>query len=103
MKFPASFFTVISAHINFFGEDVTYFPFAGGSFTIKASVQAPAEEPLIGDGEQEGFFVFVPREAISAPEKFDRLLIRGRERTVEDVSETKVINETVCWILRVVG
>ena len=104
MTVPSTFFSTIAATINLYGEELTYFPFDGGSsIVIKGSVQAPLEETLLGDQEQEGFFVFIAQDSLAQPQKFDRLLIRGRERTVEDFAETRISGVNACWVLRVVG
>jgi hypothetical protein len=87
-----------------YGEDVVFLPIEGGSFPMRASVQLPVIDPLINDALQDGFVVFIPPESFpQEPKQFDRLFIRGRERTIDAAHKTEAGDRNLMWTMRVVG
>jgi len=102
---PSSFVGDIGGVIRGFGETVTYIPVSGApEATMKASVQTPTDIALVQDAAQEAFNVFVSIQDLpTVPEQFDRFLIRGRQRTVEEAHAVRASDTIIAWQIRVLG
>ena len=101
---PLSFTGDIRRLINLGGEDVTVLPNAGGSTTVRASVQTPFQAGLTGDANQEGFVVFIsPIDLSSMPMEFYKILIRGLERSVVESHAIVANGINQAWQVRVIG
>jgi hypothetical protein len=94
----------LASVVQMFGETVLFMPMNGPSVSVRASVQSPLVDPLIGDALQEGFIVYVPPASLpQEPQQFDRLLIRGRERTIDAAHKIEADDRNLMWSLRVLG
>ena len=103
---PADFASIVKAVIAGAGDDVVWTPQDGGTpVALRGSVQRPGTSLLTGDAIQEGYVVFVAGDAFGAiqPARFDRLLIAGHDRSVEEVVPIQAGNEVLAWQLRVLG
>jgi hypothetical protein len=87
------------------GEDVAFQPIETGvpGAPFRASVQSPGEAGLVGTFDQETFVVFiVPDMLPRVPKQFDRLVIRGKARAVQEVhregaAPPDFLFKLVCW------
>lgn len=102
---PSSLTADIDAVIQTYGETVTYRPRDGAEQTLKASVQSAAEAGIIGELQQEGYVVFLSyRDLTTQPLQNDRIIIRGKSRTVAaDAWALSAGGTTYAWQVRVLG
>lgn len=71
---------------------------------ITASVQVPVADALVNDADLTGFLVYVrPSDVPVVPQKFDRVFLRGYNRSVEEVEIETLSGITLAYILRVRG
>jgi hypothetical protein len=64
----------------------------------------PGQAGLVNDGYQEGFTVYVSKlDLATQPQRFDRVRIRGEERTIEESHGIEANGATLVWMLRVLG
>lgn len=101
---PATFPGDIRRLIQAGGENVTVLPAGGGSTTVRASVQTPFQAGLTGDANQEGFVLFIsPTDLSSMPEEFDKVVVRGLERSVVEAHAIVANGINAAWHVRVIG
>ena len=103
---PPDFGAIIKAVIAGAGDDLVWTPQDGGApLPLRGSVQRPGSAMLTGDAIQEGFLVYVAGDAFGAtqPARFDRLLIAGQDRSVEEVVPIQAGDQILAWQLRVLG
>lgn len=101
---PTSYVSDIANVIRGGGEDVTYVPLTGASVALKASVQNPYDVGLIADASQEALVLFVSTlDLAEKPVEFDRFLVRGRTRTVNEAHGVAASNTTIAWQVLVSG
>jgi hypothetical protein len=100
-----SFLGHITDVIRSHGEQVEYRAQTGGvGKIVRASVQSPADAMLVGDMDQEVFTVFIALPDLPVqPQRFDRMLLRGRERNVDGVDVEKWADTPIAWRMIVRG
>lgn len=103
---PPGFGSIIGAFLIGCGDEVVFTPQDGGPvLTLKGSVQRPVTGTLVGDAIQEGFLVYLPGDAFGAaiPVRFDRLVVYGQERAIEEAVPIEAAGTVQAWQLRVLG
>lgn len=94
----------IASLIRTWGEEVQFRPITGMPKTVRASVQAPTPDMLIHDAQQDAFVVYIAAADMDQdPTQFDRLLIRGRERTIHAAHRTEIDGRNLAWTIQVLG
>jgi hypothetical protein len=101
---PPELASIIASLIRGAGEDVVLRYADGTALAVRASVQVPGQAPLFNDGYQEGFVVYLsPLDVVVPLQRFDRVEIRGDNRTVEECHGIDAGGKTLAWVLRVLG
>lgn len=103
---PSGMAGTIAAFLQGAGDVVVFTAQAGGpSLTLTGSVQRPSETTFVQDASQEGFVVFLAGDAFGAitPQRFDRLAIRGEDRSIDEALPIEAGGMILAWQLRVLG
>lgn len=91
--------------IRLFGEVVEVIYRDGDpTRSVSGSVQRPVSDSLVNDFDQDAFVVYIAiADLVKAPQKFDRLRVRGELRSVDSVQIETLKDEAICYMVRVRG
>jgi hypothetical protein len=105
LSLPSSFPDDITRLIEGLGEPATFTPASGAAPTaLTVSVQSPMAVNLVGDAYQDLLLVYVSGKRLpTAPVKFDRITLRGSERTIHEAEAVMSGTTVLAWVLKVVG
>lgn len=104
IRLPPGLSSVLASVVRGAGETVEVRPAAGGSIVVRASVQSPISSTLTADAMQEGLLVYIsPTDLAEKPQQFDKVVIRGEERTVHEAHSIEADGKPLMWQLLVLG
>jgi hypothetical protein len=104
IKLPPGLAPVFASLVRGAGETVEVRPATGAPATVRASVQSPASAVLTNDAIQEGLLVYIsPLDLAAIPQQFDKIIVRGQERTVQESHSIEADGKPLMWQMLVLG